>query len=191
MKFNEKWMLFLMASFVSFFGIVDTLLKKTEASSVMAFEFMDNNIKFDKSIILDYQKKYILYLDSGITVKSLMDNVSVVDYKISICDKNNKIKSDNFNIFTGDKLVVTLNDEVKYEFIISVMGDYNGDGVMDVTDLLQLKKYVVGWENPVTYEKLSVDNVNYYALDLDMNGLVDLFDLDIMNKGLKGFDTNE
>lgn len=35
MKLNEKWTLFLIATFVTCFGVVDTLLKKTMASDVI------------------------------------------------------------------------------------------------------------------------------------------------------------
>jgi hypothetical protein len=53
-----------------------------------------------------------------------------------------------------------------------------------------MKKYIVGWINPVTGKELDIDNVYYYSLDLDMNGVVDIIDLGTMNKVMKGIDIN-
>ena len=190
MKFNEKWMLFLMATFVSFFGIVDTLLKKTEATEIIVYEEIDSNINFDSSLIIDYRNNYILYLELGTTVRTLLSKIDVSEYNVTVLDNGNKKKDNNLTVLTGDKLVFTLDDEVVKEYSLSVMGDSNGDGISDVSDLLQMKKYIVGWINPVTGKELDIDNVYYYSLDLDMNGVVDIIDLGTMNKVMKGIDIN-
>ena len=69
MRVNEKWMLFLIATFVSFFGIVDTLLKRTEASEIVMNSYF-NDVNFYRCIVDSYNQ----------------DNNTDIDYSTSLTD---------------------------------------------------------------------------------------------------------
>lgn len=83
MKINEKWTLFLIATFVTFFGIVDTLLKKTAASEVVLDENISSMEQENNSFNEDNdgQKTGILSLSVGNVLDSIRLSEGTIDFQ--------------------------------------------------------------------------------------------------------------
>jgi len=149
---------------------------------VEALEF-----EFDSDIDVDNSNKYIKYLPSGTTVDILLDTIGLVDYDDIIIYNNENVRKYNSSVVaTGDILKIYLNGEVINQYELSVMGDSSGDGVVDLVDLLQIRKHLVGWENELTGEIKMMTGVYYYALDFNRDGKVDLLDLVKIRKNIVG-----
>ena len=119
--------------------------------------------------------KYI----SGINVSS---NISSIKEKIINANKNAKVVLQNKNgevkengiVCTGDRVVITVLDEVKtYEVVI--YGDVNGDGMIKATDYVLVKNKIMG--------TITLSGAYLEAADVDRNGFVKATDyVKIKNK---------
>lgn len=86
---------------------------------------------------------------------------------ISIKDKNNNDVSNTSSIKTGDKLLVGNNT-----YIISVLGDVNGDADIDIADVNKLFKYSMGRIQLAKQEFFAGDIVNDDSIEInDVNKL--------------------
>ena len=85
-KIQKKWLLFIITSFVSFFGIGYTLLNKT-------YSLKENNIynlEFNDLLMVDNENKYIKHLTIGTNISSVIDKITIVGGNISVYDKDGK-----------------------------------------------------------------------------------------------------
>lgn len=62
---------------------------------------------------------------------------------VTVTSKDGNKKDTGDKLCTGDVLSISADDEEK-TFVISVTGDLNGDGNSDVTDVILMKKYLIG-----------------------------------------------
>ena len=103
MKINEKWTLFLIASFTTFFGITNNLLKTTEAKEI------------------EKTNEFVLIDDNG---SGLVDVIfKDIDFKFDSNTFSYKIMVDEL-----DKLRIlpyVSSDEINYK--VNVIGDKNTD----------------------------------------------------------------
>lgn len=128
MKFNEKWTLFLIATFVTFFGIVNTLLKGTVASDVLVNEknneVINNNMNNSESGKLTGILSYTVdnCLSSIELSEGFIDFKSMVsEYLLSVDDFSQlnvypKLLDDSFS-YSVEKIV---DDETK-KIVIRIM----------------------------------------------------------------------
>ena len=128
MKFNEKWALFLIATFVTFFGIVNTLLKGTVASDVLVNEknneVINNNMNNSESGKLTGILSYTVdnCLSSIELSEGFIDFKSTVsEYLLSVDDFSQlnvypKLLDDSFS-YSVEKIV---DDETK-KIVIRIM----------------------------------------------------------------------
>lgn len=128
MKFNEKWTLFLIATFVTFFGIVNTLLKGTVASDVLVNEknneVINNNMNNSESGKLTGILSYTVdnCLSSIELSEGFIDFKSTVsEYLLSVDDFSQlnvypKLLDDSFS-YSVEKIV---DDETK-KIVIRIM----------------------------------------------------------------------
>lgn len=135
---------------------------------------------FDYSLYVDYDNDKIVNIVDGTKVSDIVSKVYFGNSKSSVMvtNKKNEVKSTNDLIFTGDILVI--NDKYKYE--LSVIGDSDGEGTVDLQDLLLIRRQIVGWINPETGKKFSQKGVYYDSIDMNRDGYVDLLDLLLMRK---------
>ena len=90
-----------------------------------------------------------------------------------------KLNSSNEFIATGDKLEILDKDDNKIcEYIVVVLGDINGDGIINKDDVLLLSKYIIS-------NNISNNEIYYKALDVDRNTVIDINDVIKMVKYIK------
>ena len=74
---------------------------------------------------------------------------------------------------TGDIVSITSNGETKMYSIV-IKGDVNGNGTIDVFDLLRVQKQLL--------KSLSLNNSEYKACDINKDGEVTILDLLLVQK---------
>jgi len=113
----------------------------------------------------------------GSDVGSVLENVSITGGYGKICDKNGNEKTGR--VATGDKLnIYDNNGNIKTSLSVVIYGDINGDGVVDLLDIVRLKKYIVG--------SISLDSEYLEAADANRNGSSDILDIVAIKKHITG-----
>lgn len=112
----------------------------------------------DNAVIYD-GKEYTSLLDN---ILVYADTVNVELYDIS----NNKITRNELK--TGDKISITINNTKNYKYDISILGDVNGDGSIDIIDYIRIMKDIIN------DKKLS--GVYRLAADMNKNNEIDIID---------------
>lgn len=113
----------------------------------------------------------------GSDVGSVLENVSITGGYGKICDKNGNEKTGR--VATGDKLnIYDNNGNIKTSLCVVIYGDINGDGVVDLLDIVRLKKYIVG--------SISLDSEYLEAADANRNGSSDILDIVAIKKHITG-----
>jgi hypothetical protein len=147
------------------------------------FEIVEEYLKFDESLIVDEDNKYISMYGSNTKVADLLEKIKTSG-KVNIYDKDDSLLSgDNF-VMTGIKLVVELSEDT-YEYTIILSGDVNGDGSVDQDDIDISSRYIV------VGDILSGDEY-IRAIDFDNNNKIDINDIVKIARYIKNSgDTNE
>ena len=115
---------------------------------------------------------YIANIEPNTTVESIENNIKTSG-NISIYKNGAEISDKNTKIATGMKIRV-YNEYKSYEFILSVLGDTNGDGEASIKDILAINKHRLG--------KALLKNEFEIAGDVNKDGKVDIKDLLQINK---------
>lgn len=98
---------------------------------------------------------YITKIDPAKKVSDITTKLKTLD-KISIMDKNNKVKSASAILFTGDKITVTSGNETK-TYTVVIYGDVNGDGKISSLDYVRVKNNIMGTTTLSGAYKLAAD----------------------------------
>ena len=146
-----------------------------------------NDVIFSNNIILDDENEYLKYNDFEFSVKELLANIEIdSNVRIFITDVNGEEKNEDDIVVTGDMFTVYFGSEKQSEYKIAVRGDANGDGKVSLTDLVQLRKHIVGWKNPETGFVENKTGVYFYAIDMNNDGMISLTDLVRVRKAIVG-----
>lgn len=120
-------------------------------------------------------------IDLGTDASSIINNIKnkYSSSNIIIKDNNNNQKTSG-KIATNDKIIITSNNQT-VEFSVVIYGDTNGDGNIDITDLLKVQKNIKG---------VNTLSGNYLqGADTNKDGKVDITDLLKIQKHIKGVAT--
>lgn len=142
-----------------------------------AFNLKSEYLKFDQSITVDNNNLYLSNINLNTTVSELL---SKIDTTGTITIKNNKngIITNYDLIGTGTKVSVKLIVKT-VEYTIFINGDIDGNGILDMSDVLKIGEYVYNDENSLT-------GVYIKAADYDNNGIHNLEDIMKAAKVLTG-----
>jgi len=111
---------------------------------------------------------------------AVVSKVTVTNGSAALQDKNGKAKTGN--AATGDKLVILDSaGQVSVSLEVVVYGDINGDGIIDVLDLLYIQKHLLDL-NVQTGARLE-------ACDVNRDDSVDVLDLLLLQKHLLALKT--
>lgn len=111
-------------------------------------------------------------------VSTIINNVKnkYTSATIAMTDKNNKSKISG-NVATGDKITINSNN-ITNTFTIYVKGDVNGDGIIDIRDLVKVQKHI---------SEVSLLNSTFNkAADINGDGKIDVRDLVKVQKHISG-----
>ena len=122
---EKKWTLFLIATFATFYGIADTLLDKSTSALEDELVYADVvDITFDENVVFDEEN----FIISNITSGSKISDIITTEGNISLYE-NDGTQIDSINALkTGDKIKIVFDEDITYEYKVSVYGDTNGDG---------------------------------------------------------------
>jgi Ca2+-binding EF-hand superfamily protein len=96
--------------------------------------------------------------------------------EITVMDANGNKKSGA--LVTGDKVVIKTLTSASTTFEIAINGDVNGDGVVDIKDLLRVQKHLLGTVN--------LSGVTSVAADDNYDGKINVQDLLRIQKSILG-----
>jgi len=171
---------------ISLLILIGTIVFYIGNSLTKGTHSLDKYIEFNQTVEVDKTKKYINRLNVDTTISSLINSLNKKNDKviIKIYDSSNKIKNSNDLLASGDFLRILENNELKENYQISIVGDSNGDGILDLIDLVQMRKHIVGWLNPETNQVQRKTGIFFYSLDLNNDKIIDLIDLVQMRKAI-------
>lgn len=148
------------------------------------------SLEFDSSLIVNQDKKYINYIITETKVVNFLEKVKVTGGNVRVVvyvnSKHEKEKEENDLVGSGNVLTVYADDKIMEEYELSVLGDANGDGYFNQIDLVQMRKHMAGWVNPVTNVVFEKTGIYSYAIDMDKNGVINQIDLVRMRKRIAG-----
>lgn len=121
---------------------------------------------------------YILGLLEGITTNNVFESINKVNPTATIKFYNSSNQEKNGNLGTGDLVEIISGSETK-QYPVVILGDGNGDGSVNLTDLLKVQKHILN-VNPVTGSHLK-------ALDVNYDSTIDLKDLLKVQKYILGY----
>lgn len=148
-----------------------------------------NEIVFNDNLIVDEDNSYIKYKKVKSTVSEFLTNVTVSsEARMFVSDIDGNEKTDDDIIVTGDKLTVFAGSEKVGEYLIAVRGDANGDGRVSSSDLVQVRKHIVGWKNSKTGIIEKKTGIYFYAIDMNDDGKISSSDLVRVRKVIVGID---
>lgn len=120
-------------------------------------------------------------IDIGIDVSNIDLQLPSI-YSYSIYDKDDNIKSQG-KIGTGNKIKIYLNTENNKfvtEYIVSIKGDLNGNGMVNVMDLNDLRTFIKS-----TYNNVEVGLCYRLAGDMNNSGKINVMDLNDLRQYIK------
>ena len=131
-----------------------------------------NNIKSGT-----FKDGYVTGLTNTSTIiKAVTDVNFLADVKITDLDG----KEASGSVGTGYKVTITVGDESK-TFEVVIYGDTNGDGEIDILDLLRVQKHIL--------KASTLNETQIKASDVSKDGTVDILDLLKVQKHILGAST--
>ncbi len=125
------------------------------------YDYRINKYQVDKT------NNYISQIIVNTTVENFKKNIDLnTNYTVEV---DYKMVNNNQVLYTGGKTKILKNQNSYAEFTNVVMGDINGDGVINSADLLKIRQHLLG-SNILT-------NANFRAADINDDELINSADL--------------
>lgn len=155
-------------------GDVRTFKLKIIKSDALPISIIDTL----NSIGVKHNSTYISGIALNTNTDTLVANIKKINpaAEVIIRDSNNNIKTNKI-LATNDSIAITSNSETK-SYKVIIYGDTNGDGRIDIIDLLRVQKLIL--KTMTTTEPFSI------AADTNKDGKVDIIDLLRVQKHILG-----
>jgi len=149
--------------------------------------FGNNEIKIygierlDKT--LEVKQTILIVKDYSSSFKDISKKITVFAPKHSMQhqDKKNTLITNDLTK-TGEKIHININDQKNYEYIISILGDVNGDGKINYLDYVTVYNHIYKSKHPESSKKL-LENEYLIAADTSLDGKISYLDyVKIYNK---------
>lgn len=122
--------------------------------------------------------------NEGTNVDKLKANIETNADKIEVVDSENNVLGESDLVGTGMKLILTKGKQ-RIEITLIVLGDINGNGVLDGSDKTNASKYIT------VNDKTRFDTIEkILSLDVNLNGKVQPSDLSMLRKALSEDDNS-
>lgn len=169
----------------------------TKTCTVTVKELDDSQIEISSNQYEIGQDGKIDNVNPNTTVKDFKEGLTTNDdATIIIKDKDGKVLGDDDLVGTGSTVEISkeiekipegqenpVKETIKETFTIKVTGDIDGNGKLTVTDLSQLKDYIMTGK--------SLDGIYYEAADINGDGKITLTDLSLMKELLLNSEEEE
>ena len=110
-------------------------------------------------------------IEPGISAAEFKENISFADgvnWILSAADGEEK--TDDKLMQTGDRIqILSPNGVVWQTYTILIYGDVNGDGMIDIFDLVGVRNHII--------QTAELAEISFLAGDVNRDGTVDIFDL--------------
>ena len=146
--------------------------QETTQTITVELKALEISIPDTYKVLKEEENNYIANIEPSTTIENIKHNITT-DGNISIYRNNVEVIDKDAKIATGMKIRF-FNDRESDEFIISVIGDVNGDGEATIRDILAINKHRLG--------KTQFKNEFELAGDVNKDNKVDIRDILKINK---------
>ena len=150
---------------INFTYLNDSIVKKSINSKI--YMNTSDYINFDSKFKIDYNKKIIDKVSYNTTSDDIKNSIST-NGVVNMYYRDNNPIIDNVLVGTGYKVMIQLSSG-NQEYLISVKGDSNGDGNVDVLDIIDIVDNII-------YNKKTED-IYYSASDYNEDNSIDVLDI--------------
>ena len=157
--------------------LVDYILKiYYNGIEVDEYVISDENeyLEFDSSLDIDQDNLIIKNIKENTLIEDILSKINTNGI-VSVLDKEDSVIEDNTNkVGTGYKLKIELPSQTLH-YIMSVRGDINGDGQVNINDVIKIARFVINNDE--------VNGIEYiYAGDVNDNSKIDINDIIKLSK---------
>ena len=100
------------------------------------------SLKFDKNIIIDDEKKYLIFDEQNLNANSILSKIDTTG-EVVIKNIENVTMNNTDVVGTGYNVNIKLSMN-NYQYTIIVLGDVNSDGLVTVNDVAKIFQYYRG-----------------------------------------------
>ncbi len=138
-------------------------------------------ISFTSEYTFDRDDHTVSKIALGSTIQDVVAAVHIEGPAVlKVYDKNDNEKTSGI-IGTGDVLKIVSDDGVFEQFTAILYGDVNGDGEIDLLDIVRLKRNMLGW--------IDLSDIYMKAADVNRKDGVDLIDIVAIKNHILGVKT--
>ncbi len=129
-----------------------------------------------EKLLVKIDESFIYGISPGYTAQELINSVVANKGNVTIVNSRGEKKTSG-NLATGDIITIEGSEEQK-SFTIAVRGDINGDANINIVDLLQVQKHILG--------KGNLEASKFYGGDTNYDGKINIVDLLLIQKHILG-----
>ena len=142
-------------------------------------EVVDPKLTFDNTLTVDNSTNYVTGFTVGWTVKDAKTHISATDCTLEFWSKDGSTKlSDSETLKTEQLIRGVRNGVTKCEYTVVIRGDTNGDGVINVMDIVIQKRQILGTQ--------TMTPLQMAAGDIDKNGIINVLDIVPIKRDILG-----